>query len=95
MGPLFKTLVRPILEYGNVVLNTRLKKHITQIEAVQRRFTKCMIGFKDMDYEERLRGLYLPSLEFRRLRGDMIETFKITHDFYDDKTTLSLFYQYK
>ena len=33
----------------------------------------------------------LPSLEFRHLRDDMIQTFNITHGFYDDKTTQSLF----
>ena len=54
-------------------------------------FTKRIIGFKHMDYEERLWGLYLASLEFRRLRGDMIETFKITRGFCDDETTQSLF----
>jgi hypothetical protein len=32
---------------------------------------------KDLTYEERLRKLKLPSLRYRRLRGDMIETFKI------------------
>ena len=51
-------MVRPILEYANVFWNTSLKKHMTQIEAVQKRFTKHIVGFKDMDYEGRLRWLY-------------------------------------
>lgn len=34
--------------------------------------------------------LNLPSLEFRRVRGDMIECFKLTHDIYDPLTTSSL-----
>jgi hypothetical protein len=35
---------------------------------------------KDLTYEERLRKLKLPSLRYRRLRGDMIETFKIVNE---------------
>ncbi len=34
-----------------------------------------------MSYEERLNEFNLYSLEKRRLRGDMIEVFKIIHDF--------------
>ena len=33
----------------------------------------------------------LPSLEFRRLRGDFIEVYKIVHNLYDQTTTNSLF----
>ena len=39
----------------HVVWNTRLKMYMTQIEAVQR-FTKRIIGFKDLYYEEDLGG---------------------------------------
>jgi hypothetical protein len=41
---------------------------------------------KDLTYEERLRKLKLPSLRYRRLRGDMIETFKIVNEIYDRRT---------
>ena len=34
--------------------------------------------------------LNLPSLEYRRLRGDMIEVYKITHGFYDQNTISNL-----
>ena len=33
----------------------------------------------------------LPSLEFRQLRGDMIQVFKIANNYYDTITTKSLF----
>ena len=41
--PLFKSLVRPILEYGNTVWSNGLKKYMNKIENVQRRFTKLKI----------------------------------------------------
>ena len=58
---------------------------------VQRHFTKRTIGLSNKSYEDRLRNLKLPSLCYRRLRGDMIEVFKITHDIYDSQITKQLF----
>ena len=45
---------------------------------------------KDLDYQERLQKLKLPSLMYRRIRGDMIEVFKILNNYYDPITTSSL-----
>jgi hypothetical protein len=73
---LFKSLVRPILEYASSVWNPYKTKDIEAIENVQRRATKMLPDMKDLTYEERLKKLKLPSLRYRRLRGDMIETFK-------------------
>ena len=42
-----------------------------------------MLGMKHLDYEDRLKSLNLPSLEFRQTKGDMIETYKIIHGVYD------------
>ena len=91
MVPLFKALVRPILEYGNPVWTNGLRKNIDAIEKIQRTFTRYISGTEGMSYPERLQYLNLPSLEFRRLRGDLIEVYKITHKIYDAKTTLELF----
>ena len=38
--PLFKTIVRPILEYANTVWDSSYRNQINLIEAVQRKFTK-------------------------------------------------------
>ena len=61
----------------HTVWSPNLRKDILAIEGVQRRFTRLFPGMAGLSYEERLdrRGLY--SLEFRRLRGDLIETYKI------------------
>lgn len=90
MIPLYKSLVRPILEYGNAVWSPFLKKHVDLIEGVQRRFTKRVVGTDNLSYHERLRLLKLPSLEYRRLRGDLIEVYKIVHNNYDPVSTKSL-----
>ena len=45
---------------------------------------------KDLDYSQRLGALGLPSLEYRRVRGELIEMYKMTHDLYDTVTTKAL-----
>ena len=70
------SIVRPHLEYANVVWHPRFKKEIVQIERVQRRATKLVPGLRDTPYEDRLQQLDLPSLVYRRYRGDMIEVYK-------------------
>ena len=80
---LYKALVRPLLEYANQVWVPHSVKDIEIIENVQRRATKCIPGLVGMEYPERLRSLKLPTLAYRRLRGDMIETFKILQGKYD------------
>ena len=47
------------------------------LEKVQRRFTRMIPGMKSLLYEERLKNLGLYLLEFRRMRGDLIETYRI------------------
>ena len=73
--PLFKALVRPHLEYGNCVWCPQLKRDIATIEKVQRRATKLVPSLRDLPYAARLERLNLPTLAFRRLRGDMIQVF--------------------
>ena len=87
--PLFKSLVRPILEYANTVWSPYLRKHIDAIEKVQRNFTKRVFGMYEIEYCQRLEKLGLPSLEYRRVRGDLIETYKILQDIYDPRTVYS------
>ena len=88
---LYKALVRPHLEYAASVWNPYKKKDIDSIENVQRRATKLMPILANLSYEERLEKLKLPTLKFRRLRGDMIEVFKILSGIYDKEVTVGLF----
>ena len=89
--PLYTSLVRPILEYANQAWNPYLVKDIVAIENVQRRATRMLPGMKDKTYEERLKELNLPSLSYRRSRGDMIETFKIVKGHYDEEVSGDIF----
>ena len=74
---LYKSLVRPHLEYGNIIWHPLFKKQSIAIERVQRRATLLLKECKSMSYMERLKYLDLYSLKGRRLRGDLIETYKI------------------
>ena len=80
---LYKAMVRPHLEYANMVWSPQTKKYIELIENVQRRATKMIPGFSDLSYPDRLKKLKLPTLSYRRLRGDLIEIYKILSGKYD------------
>ena len=79
--PLYKSIVRPHLEYASVVSGPKFKKDKDALEQVQRRATRLVSGLSHLSYQERLQNLNLPSLEFRRQRSDIIETFKILNGF--------------
>ena len=64
---------------------------MTKIENVQMKYSKHINGLSNIPYEERLRRIILPSLEFRQLRGDMLQVYKIAHNFYDPQSTSSIF----
>ena len=74
-------MVRPHIEFANSVWCPYKLGDIKEIEKVQKRATKLIIKLKNkpLPYRDRLFHLNLPTLKYRRLRGDMIEIFEITH----------------
>lgn len=80
---LYKSMVRSHLEYCNSVWAPYKKGDIEDLERVQKRATRLILGLRFTPYEERLKICNLPTLKYRRLRGDMIETYKIITGKYD------------
>ena len=74
---LFNCYVRPHLEYCVQVWSPHLIKDIQCLEKVRERATKLVSGMKNLSYSEGLNKLNLYSLERWRLRGDLIEMYKI------------------
>ena len=77
---LYKTLVRPKVEYCMTVAQPVYKKDKEKIERVQHRATKLVLGMENKDYSERLAELKLPSLEYRRKWADVMQTYKIMNN---------------
>jgi len=88
---LYSTYVRPHMEFCVQAWSPYLQKDIATLERVQRRATKLVKRISKLSYQDRLRYLGLYSLERRRKRGDLIETFKILSKL--DDTDPDLFFE--
>lgn len=88
----YKSLVRPILEYCSVIWCPLYKSDILEIEKVQRRATKLVPHLKNMSYPDRLIHLNLTTLAYRRKRSDILQVFRIVKGF--DNIPFDTFFQY-
>ena len=70
-------MIRPILEYGNCVWGPLFQGDQDAVERVLRRATKLDRSVRELPYEERLTRMKMPSMFYRRQRGDMIMVFQI------------------
>jgi hypothetical protein len=87
---IYKSMVRSHLEYAQSVWYPYRQKLVEDLEKVQKRATKLVTSLKNLPYSERLKCLKLPSLKYRRYRGDMIEVYKIISGKYDDNIAIDL-----
>jgi len=76
---LYKSLVRPHLEYCTAAWSPHYCKDKELIERVQRRFTRMIPDLEDLPYEQTLAKTKLWSLEHRRTRADLIVVYKIIY----------------
>ena len=74
---LYNTLIRPLIEYCVQAWSPYTQKDIIRLENVQRRATKLVGKLRNKEYEDRLKVLKLTKLEDRRIRGDMILTYRL------------------
>ena len=77
---LYKTLVRPVLDYCVPLWLPNAKKDILKLEKIQKRFTKMIEGFKTKLYEQRITKLGISTVEDRFYRADMIQVYTILND---------------
>jgi ribonuclease P/MRP protein subunit RPP40 len=87
---LFQTYVRCHLEYAVASWSPWLEQDINVLEDVQRRAIRQVRGLTG-SYEEKLEQVGLTTLVDRRLRGDMIQTYKIINQV--DRIEVSTFFQ--
>ena len=76
----YTSLIRPLVEYGSIIWNTFNRSQILQLEAIQRRFTKYILGNNDLCYKDRLKECNILPLTMRREYLDYSFLFNCIND---------------
>ncbi len=72
----YSTFGRPHLEFAIAACNPYSQADINKLEK-QRRTTRLPPAIRNLDYSQRLHVLGLTPLHTRRIRGDLIQTYKL------------------
>ena len=83
---IFKTYIRPLIEYNQIIWSPNLKSEIRLLESVQRKYTRIMcqkLNIPYSNYQQRLQMFNLESLESRRLKSDLIAVYKLLNNLID------------
>ena len=89
MLTLFKSLVRPILEYGSVLWAPVAKGDIQRLEEVQQSFLRKINGV-NKDYHKAIKELNMYSLERRRERYIIMQVWKMLENKVPDDLDIKL-----
>ena len=85
---LYKQYVRPHLEFAVPAWSPWTQGDKESLEKVQRRAVRMVSGLQGDTYEAKLKDLGLLSLEDRRTKYDLVQTFKIIRGFDDVKSDI-------
>ena len=89
MLTLYKSLIRPKLEYGCEVFNPYQIQEVVELEKVQRTFTSRISGMQRYNYWERLKVLGIMSLQRRRERTIITHLWKIQNCIYPNTININ------
>lgn len=79
LATFYRVYVRPILEYAGAVWFPTLQRDIDLLEGIQRKATRLTLGISRPSYEVRKQVCGLTSFMDRKLRGDLITTYRALH----------------
>lgn len=88
--PVYKSLIRPLVEYATPLWNPHSVRNVAAVERIQRRFTKRISGMSDRSYEDRIRHLKLPTLSQRRTYFDLVCLYKILNGLLETQCKFAL-----
>ena len=74
---LYLTFIRPHLEFASPVWNALLRQDLDKIEKFQRKVTRYATDLSGLNYQERLKRFKITTIKERRIRGDLIQYYKI------------------
>ncbi len=86
MTNLYKTYIRPLIEYNTCSWSPHLQTEVDEVESIQRRITKSICQRANINfssYEKRLEKLQLESLKSRRVKSDLTFLYKIINGLVD------------
>ena len=77
---LYKSFIRPIVEYGTIIWGPYYVLDQQLIERIQRRATKLIHGLHEQPYVDCLARLHLSSLQYHCLKGDLMLLYRMYHN---------------
>ena len=80
---LYKAMVTPIMEYANTIWGPHFLLDKRRQERVQSCETKMIPSLSDKSYHHCLTSLDLPSLNYRRIRRDLIFLYKLINGYFN------------